>query len=1442
MSRHARRAALRNVSILVENLEQRRLLCGLSFDHLIPAPTFDWDVERAHTATEGLGTNIVWSNRGQASDNFAATFGTSAATARAVVDAALLQWQRLILDWNRNDGTSTLQVNISISGSGFGGAGAPSPTAPSDGRPRTGSFTLGSGNDSADPNDDNGWYLDPNPSDFTEFDGEPMNAYAAPATANLGRDFYSVVVAELTHVLGLISDKNNNGGGFDGYLLEASGFATFTDIDDNAEGNGNGHFWTFDGPTVDHLMTSFNSGDQNDASWGNIVHSAGSAGNINFAGKNWRGSEDAGNASYSADERTIPSFAMAHVLADAYDYTVIDPHNFGSFYMMQSETGELFVRGGAGNSSDDITITRNGAAVRVSVNVGTDAPGTGAFSGAQDLPAFVTDFNNVTAIRIDAFGGDDDLLIETVASGRPITIDAGAGNDTIRFGDVANTLNNIDSDVVVFGGAGTDFVLLDDSTNDLVDDTYTIDVNATGTTFDRGAFPLVTLSGVETADLDTNGGFDTFNVNRLSLGLALDIDASGGNDTLNLAAPSDDLGFIAGDVGFEAGTGTDIANLFDTTPAGATTFTLANGGINHVLDRPNFGSLSFGTQLETVNLSTGAGANTFNLVELNSFTALTINAGGGNDHLNLGTAAPQTIDALDGPITFNGETGTDDVTLNDQASAAVNTYTFTSDTLDRVGFGLLDFGGAVETVTLNGGAGANTYVIEPALVSLAADVNVNAQASADTFEVAPGSNSMQLVINADLAFNGGGGSDTINLHDSASSVSFPYSIDLDSVTRGASPVNYSGVELITLDGATGSNAFSVVGSTAELVLTGNDGNDSLVVGGSAQNLDNIDNDISFDGGPGIDTVELRDQQNAAASTYIITQTTFDRSAFPLLTYGKVETFTVQGGSGGNPFAVQSLFGATDLVLFGNGGNDQFLLGSAASSLEPLDGAIIVHGGANTDSISVNDQAELLGLGFTVTATTVSRSGFGGLTYDTAESLSVNAGNAAGSANKLHNIESTAAGTTVALNAGSGNDSIRISNTAMLVSNIAATVNVNGQGGTDALVIQDANNANDDVHSLSATTYQSDNSALISYGGVEGLTLNAGAGDSDINLAGSLATTPMAINAGNGSDSINLGALGGFASAVVANGQGGEDVVFVNDQVPGTDAYTLTSSILVRSGFPGLTYGTSEQFGLLAQDGGNTITVNSTFGPTRIDANDGTDTINVNDAGSQAEVTLDASPGDDTLNVNTDNVGSAAVITNASHTFGAVNVGAGGFLFSTANGAHVIRTASLNVNAAGRFDLADNTMLIDYAGVSPLATIRARLTSGYNGGAWNGPGINSTRAAATAGRALGYAEASELFSTFPVTFAGQTIDNTTVIVRYTRYGDANLDRTVNLQDFNRLVAGFGTGTLWSEGNFNYDASANLSDFNLLSANFGQGATGEPGELPALPGRVARDESR
>ena len=59
----------------------------------------------------------------------------------------------------------------------------------------------------------------------------------------------------------------------------------------------------------------------------------------------------------------------------------------------------------------------------------------------------------------------------------------------------------------------------------------------------------------------------------------------------------------------------------------------------------------------------------------------------------------------------------------------------------------------------------------------------------------------------------------------------------------------------------------------------------------------------------------------------------------------------------------------------------------------------------------------------------------------------------------------------------------------------------------------------------------------------------------------------------------------------------------------------------------------------------------------------------------------------------------------------------------------------------------------------------------------------------------------------------------------RFGDADLTGTVNLNDFNRLAANFGTtGTgLWSQGDFNYDGVISGDDYSAIDFNIlAQGA--------------------
>jgi hypothetical protein len=200
-----------------------------------------------------------------------------------------------------------------------------------------------------------------------------------------------------------------------------------------------------------------------------------------------------------------------------------------------------------------------------------------------------------------------------------------------------------------------------------------------------------------------------------------------------------------------------------------------------------------------------------------------------------------------------------------------------------------------------------------------------------------------------------------------------------------------------------------------------------------------------------------------------------------------------------------------------------------------------------------------------------------------------------------------------------------------------------------------------------------------------------------------------------------------------------------------------------------------------------------------------------------------------INVGTDsfyrfNAGSMSC---ASLSIGAAETGMGEIgRFLLGPGADkVVRTRSINFFPNGKMDVNQGAMVVDYdtGSPSPLGGIRDYIVAGFNGGSWNGNGgIGSSFAAGNPGFGVGYAEASALGS-IPAIFG--TVDGDAILVRTTRLGDADLSGAVNLDDFNRLAASFGTpsGAVWSQGDFNYNGAIDLGDFNLLAGNFGLAAS-------------------
>jgi autotransporter-associated beta strand protein len=180
-----------------------------------------------------------------------------------------------------------------------------------------------------------------------------------------------------------------------------------------------------------------------------------------------------------------------------------------------------------------------------------------------------------------------------------------------------------------------------------------------------------------------------------------------------------------------------------------------------------------------------------------------------------------------------------------------------------------------------------------------------------------------------------------------------------------------------------------------------------------------------------------------------------------------------------------------------------------------------------------------------------------------------------------------------------------------------------------------------------------------------------------------------------------------------------------------------------------------------------------------------------------------------------------------------------------NTANTSQVNSVAVTGGAGLDLNDQDLIADTSGTS-LTNLQSLLASGYNGNLWNGTGINSTAAAinnATPGThqtALGYGANSVLG--YSGTYSGVTVSPTSLIVRYTYSGDANLDGTVDTIDFNLMAASFGQpGKVWTDGEFDFNGVVDSIDFNLLASNFGQVLTADGGRsmgvLVPEPGSIA-----
>ena len=176
------------------------------------------------------------------------------------------------------------------------------------------------------------------------------------------------------------------------------------------------------------------------------------------------------------------------------------------------------------------------------------------------------------------------------------------------------------------------------------------------------------------------------------------------------------------------------------------------------------------------------------------------------------------------------------------------------------------------------------------------------------------------------------------------------------------------------------------------------------------------------------------------------------------------------------------------------------------------------------------------------------------------------------------------------------------------------------------------------------------------------------------------------------------------------------------------------------------------------------------------------------------------------------------------------------LSAGASGAdNVLRTVGLAIGDAASLDLADNALILDYDGdPSPLPAVRQHLASN-----------RITSSLLSPGSALGYAEAADVltFTAGGATFVGESVDPTTVLVRFTFTGDVNLDGAVDFVDLARLAQNYNqiAGETWSSGDFNHDGAVDFNDLAALAQNYNSSLPA-PQSIPGAPAGFEHDLAR
>jgi hypothetical protein len=308
--------------------------------------------------------------------------------------------------------------------------------------------------------------------------------------------------------------------------------------------------------------------------------------------------------------------------------------------------------------------------------------------------------------------------------------------------------------------------------------------------------------------------------------------------------------------------------------------------------------------------------------------------------------------------------------------------------------------------------------------------------------------------------------------------------------------------------------------------------------------------------------------------------------------------TVTATPGNDVVQIDDTVSATPVTVNEGDGADQVHISPFPNNLDTIQGPVSVHGGSGTNTLTFYDQNNYADTTYTVTGSSVARTGSAVVTYSR---------------------------TNLTLWGGGGNDAYNIVGT--VPSLILRLVSI----GLNTLNIDDGSNTADTIYTVTASSISWTGSSSVSYNNITNLVLSAGTGNNTYNVQStpSLSSTtlntgsgvdtvnvrgsagPLFINSGSGGDTITLSSAAATLSGlghVIINDPSNRATVTVDDSgFAGSTAYTLTSTQVAAAAWPNflLSYNNLAGLNLHGSSGDDRFNIESTASGTATTVTAGT---------------------------------------------------------------------------------------------------------------------------------------------------------------------------------------------------------------------------------------------